>query len=350
MQNKKKTILIIGSSPGHIGGVGIHLSRLVENLRDLYNFDYVDESKTRLPNYYNLRSFNLLKYLKKVLHADIVHIHSSTFFLRAFHIVICKLFFRKHIIVTIHHNPIVEGKFGNKVNTIVLPFCQKVIFVNKEGYNMFNLKKRKSRYLVFPAFIPPIIDKEKILPEGLLEWILNKKKENYSIISSNAWKLVISKGEDLYGIDMCIELMKALLLKGEKCAFIFVLSNPKENVELLNIYKQKIKDYQLYDVFLIWEDSISFVRLIQESDLIVRPTNTDGDALSIREALFLNKQIVASDVVDRPEGTIIFHVRDNDDFCDKVSYALKQGNVETSGNKIDYYLNFYRELYSQWTN
>jgi hypothetical protein len=36
---------------------------------------------------------------------------------------------------------------------------------------------------------------------------------------------------------------------------------------------------------------------------LLRITTTDGDALSVKEALFLNKQVIATDVVDRPVGT-----------------------------------------------
>jgi glycosyltransferase involved in cell wall biosynthesis len=43
---------------------------------------------------------------------------------------------------------------------------------------------------------------------------------------------------------------------------------------------------------------------------MVRPTRSDGDALSIREALHAAVPVVASDVVERPEGTLTFPLED----------------------------------------
>ena len=63
-------------------------------------------------------------------------------------------------------------------------------------------------------------------------------------------------------------------------------------------------------------------RLLQASDLFVRPTNTDGDANSIRGALRLGTPVVTSDVVRRPEQCVLFHTRDMDDFERVVRRAL----------------------------
>lgn len=52
-------------------------------------------------------------------------------------------------------------------------------------------------------------------------------------------------------------------------------------------------------------------------DMFIRPTNTDGDALSIREALTLKKPAIASNVCKRPEGTVLFENRNIDDLYSK---------------------------------
>jgi glycosyltransferase involved in cell wall biosynthesis len=46
--------------------------------------------------------------------------------------------------------------------------------------------------------------------------------------------------------------------------------------------------------------------LIARSDVFVRPTLADGDALSVREALALGVPVVASDAAGRPPGTVLF--------------------------------------------
>ncbi|MFN7135061.1 MAG: glycosyltransferase, partial [Myxococcales bacterium] len=58
------------------------------------------------------------------------------------------------------------------------------------------------------------------------------------------------------------------------------------------------------------------------SDVFVRPTYADGDALSVREALSLGRPVVASAVGFRPEGTTLFRTGDALDLAEKVERAL----------------------------
>jgi glycosyltransferase involved in cell wall biosynthesis len=64
--------------------------------------------------------------------------------------------------------------------------------------------------------------------------------------------------------------------------------------------------------------------LLKGSDLFVRPTLTDGDAISVREALALGVRCVASDVVPRPKGTRLFRSQDPADLVAQVVRALNE--------------------------
>jgi glycosyltransferase involved in cell wall biosynthesis len=44
--------------------------------------------------------------------------------------------------------------------------------------------------------------------------------------------------------------------------------------------------------------------------VFVRPSRADGDAVSIREALQAGVPVVASDVVERPDGAVLFRTGD----------------------------------------
>jgi hypothetical protein len=48
---------------------------------------------------------------------------------------------------------------------------------------------------------------------------------------------------------------------------------------------------------------------------MVRPSRSDGDALSVREALQAEIPVVASDVVQRPQGTLTFPAGDVGALC-----------------------------------
>ncbi len=57
--------------------------------------------------------------------------------------------------------------------------------------------------------------------------------------------------------------------------------------------------------------------LFEYIDIFLRPTNTDGDSLSIREAIYSGIPTIASDIVERPFGTITFKNRVVSDLFEK---------------------------------
>ena len=132
-------ILVIGPAHQNIGGISIHVRRLIAILKDEYKFDIVDEGNKRWEGVFNLRSLNLFKYFGKIRNADIVHIQSGHFLLRLFHVIICRILLRKYTIVTVHRDPNIEGK--TSITRWFLKHCNKVILVNENGYNALTVKK-----------------------------------------------------------------------------------------------------------------------------------------------------------------------------------------------------------------
>src|SRR5690606_36931222 len=49
-----------------------------------------------------------------------------------------------------------------------------------------------------------------------------------------------------------------------------------------------------------------FVNIIKLTDIFIRATLQDGDSLSIKEALFYEKKVIATNCVDRPQGVLTF--------------------------------------------
>lgn len=339
-----KKLLIIGPAPQNIGGISIHIRRLVALLSDYYVFDFVDEWHTRIPGVFNLRSGNIFKYLSKVINADVIHIQSGIWSLRAFHIVVCKLLLRKKTIVTIHRDPNIEPHTG--LTKWMLSKCDSAILVNKEGYDAMR-KQGKCQYVLLPAFLPPIIEEEPLIPDEIEHWIDDARQHDASyVMCSNAWKLVIHKEQDLYGIDICIEAMHHLneIDSKSKYFLVFVVaSNPSEQ-ERITSYKTTIKAYGLEKQILLWEQPTSFVRLLQKCDLVLRTTNTDGDAISIREALYYGKPVLASDVVRRPDSVFLFKNRDAIDLAEKIKYLRKNKRDVEPAVQVDL-IKLFRSIY-----
>lgn len=67
------------------------------------------------------------------------------------------------------------------------------------------------------------------------------------------------------------------------------------------------------------------------SDIVLRPTATDGDALSVKEGLYLKKKVIATDIVDRPDGVVLFHYND----AESLTKALASDSPINSNQCID---------------
>jgi glycosyltransferase involved in cell wall biosynthesis len=162
---------------------------------------------------------------------------------------------------------------------------------------------------VIPPFLPPIVKQKEIdmIPQETWDFIDSHRP----VISANASQIAFHNDQDLYGIDMCVDLCSKLRL-----------AYPEVNPDYFNRIRQRISENGITDNFLFVTDPCQFYPILMRSDLFVRPTNTDGDAVSLREALYFRIPAVASDIVPRPKGVVTFSDRNFEDFALKVQSLL----------------------------
>lgn len=341
---KKKKVVLIGPLPPPAGGISIHIKRLSILLENDYDIDFIDEANPAKAGYFNIRSLNLFKYLKKIINAEVIYIHSGNHILRMAHVIAGKLFFKK-VILTLHAYPFNKKKAVRYLEETIYKMADKIILVNANLFDKINLPKQKC--MVQNAFLPPVMETEPELPAAVIEWINRSKNKGKVILCANAWQLEIFKNEDLYGLDICIDAVNKLKKEGYPVSFIFNVASTDKLKELYLNYQLKINELGLTDDFLLINEKLSFVKLIERTDIVLRPTNTDGDALTVREALFLGKPVVASDIVERPAGTTLFSTRNADDMVTKLKLIIKDntkaGSERNNESKADYH-EFYKNL------
>ncbi len=346
---KNKKVLIFGPVPPPAGGISIHIARLKHLIQNDFSIDFIDESSVIKQGYFSIKSFNPFIYLKKISSADILFIQTGGSHLRKFHILIGKLFFKK-IIVTVHGYSKVKKLPFLLIDSLFFQLCNKIILVNP--YIFKRLYLSRSKCVFQHAFIPPIMLEEIDLPYYINDWFDLSKQKGNVILCANASRLNIFEKEDLYGLDMCIAVIKRLIENGYCVCFIYIVSSLDNGSEKYLKYQQLIIDLDLQNSFYLLSGIYSFVKVIENSDIVLRPTNADGDALTIREALFLGKSVIASDIVNRPHGTLLFKTRDHDDFYFKLSSLLNDfhSNSILSHVEIDSVNSAYRNFYSELIN
>ena len=238
-----------------------------------------------------------------------------------------------------------KGTIEKYIDKFIFKNSKTVVFVNEETFKKFLIP---DSYLK-EAFLPPLLKEEQYLPIEIMEWIKIKRANGYLISCANAWQLDLYNNEDLYGLDLCIEAAKHCKENNIKIAFLFIVSDLNGKL-LISDYKKLIDEYDLGDVFFLYGSSISFVRLIIESDIVLRPTNTEGDALTIREGLFFKKKVIASDIVIRPDNTYLFKTRNIVSFVETIEKVYRSLNEKKENQNIsvdfhiDYskYIDFYK--------
>jgi glycosyltransferase involved in cell wall biosynthesis len=182
-----------------------------------------------------------------------------------------------------------------------------------------SLGVRPERTAVIPNFIPPPVRQEEIeaIPPEVWEFI----GSHDPVISANASALTFYHGEDLYGLDLCVELGAGLKPRFPRLGLVFCLPAIGD-ADYFGEIGRRIAARGLNDGFRFVTGAYPLYPILMQSRVFLRPTNTDGDANSLREALFFKVPSVASDVVPRPEGTIIFKNRDITDLTLKVGGLL----------------------------
>ncbi len=90
------------------------------------------------------------------------------------------------------------------------------------------------------------------------------------------------------------------------------------------------------------------LHLIQRADVLLRTTLFDGDAISIREAMFLGTPVVATDTGMRPAGVFLIPIRDQDAYIQAVAaaFAAESQTIPSSdaNQNVQAVIDLYREV------
>lgn len=297
-----KDILVIGTLPPPIGGVTIHVQRLCDQLeKSEVSFQFIDFKR-------NTRREILKAFLKNKR----IHLHSSNVHIQLLFAIFC-LITTKKLILTYHGNIGRYGIIKNTFNHISIKMAKIPIVINKQSYHI--AKKINKKTKLVSAFLPPVHIKP--LDESMQKKILSLRENCRFLFCTNASNVNfdINKRE-IYQITNLVKLFNDLP------DFGLIVSDPTGNyIDYLENNKILINPNIL---FISYEHDFNSV--IKESNCMIRYTTTDGDSLSVKEALSAGKQVIATNVVDRPEQVILV----NDDIIDlknKVTdFSLNQGD------------------------
>jgi glycosyltransferase involved in cell wall biosynthesis len=198
-----------------------------------------------------------------------------------------------------------DRRFGRLLAWTTSKFYRHIIAVNTEIRDALrSLSVPESRIEIMPAFLPsPAVPLE--LPAGFESW-----SQTHQPVISTA---LFYRPE--YGFALLVRAISELRKKYARLGCI-VMGDSESRPERLPPHIFAIGD--------VTHDSC--LAVIARSDVFVRPTFSDGDAISVREAIALGTPVVASDVVSRPAGTLSFKTGDAGDLALKIDSLLSATN------------------------
>ena len=309
------------------GGVDVHIHRMVGLLKkNAYNFELLGPSDCAHVSG-RLRQFC---FYRKLITANgsIYHVHKPDKLIRFWWLVFFLTLIGKRVIYTLHNENLADEIEQGKMNLFrrfSLKICFRaydhVICVNQRMADILVKEGISSNKIsVIPAFIPPEEIEVKNIPQTVIDFVRHRSPTLTGYMS----RYYLYDGCDRYGGDMMVELAIRLKDKYPECGLIIVIPNPNEKTrQQIQKYTKIIQENNVQKNVLICTELLDLTALFQITDIHIRPSNTDGDPIAVRESLFVNTPTVASDCTYKPDGTILHKDRDHDDFAIQVIYVLE---------------------------
>ncbi len=297
----KSGILIIGKVPPPIGGVTVHVSRLLEHL----------QKKSLRHTFIALKITNTFLLLKALASHRTVHLHTSNPQVRAIFSMLFKVTPAK-LLITYHGNLGRFNRWGNLADDFSIRHCQLPLVLN-QGSLEKALELNPQAQLV-SAFIPPTQESEDEKFSRELAGFIHRFESSFC---TNAFNVSFdSDRNEVYGISDLVRIFE------KHPQWALVLSDPSGN------YRRYLAqmNVKIGANILVVDSPHSFLTVLKVCSTFLRTTTTDGDSISVKEALFLGKNVIASDCTERPEGVRIFPTGD----FSHLENIMQEG-FETSG-------------------
>lgn len=337
-----KRILLVTPMPPGIGGISVSSQRLYDKLRrdgydvDVYKLNIdnpVLNNKPCIALRFFFIPFNIL-FRKRY---DIIHCHFNRPWRRLYLVMSQFLFKRAKLIFTLHGD--IKETLKSRLNIVSLARADKIICVQMGDSQKAPLKF-KHKCVDIPAFIFPNVISERNIPDNVLRFV---KKDNIPLVIFNGAIDLSQKYYDLYGYEDTINIYKQLQRENIRCRLLMLINNKiiqKEHKIFVEKLKRKVLDDSL--VLFVENGGFELIPLFKYAKIYLRPTKTDGDSLSVREALAMNCNVIASDKAKRPKGTIVYHT--NEELYLKLKSALCSQEMRVKEYQNDFYENIV-ELY-----
>lgn len=326
------SVALVGPYPPPYGGLSVHIERLHRRLAELGIRARVHCQPLPAPAPPGvvpaaLRFRWYLWVLERAWRcdADIVHFYEGWRWAPA---VLAALLGGKRVVMA-YHNQQVTGAMWDRTAPVARWASRRLVRHPRVWWvaatpavrtQLADMGVDPSRVTLAPAYLPPPPPAPGArLPDRLAAFLAARSP----VLSAYAFDLSRTpRGVDVYGADQCIELARALRAAFPRLGVVLRLSLVVDEAYRREL-EARVRAHGLEEHVLFATEPLADATLLwRASDVFLRPTCTDGDAVAVREALGLRVPVVASDVAARPEGTVLYRGGDAADLARAVRDVL----------------------------
>jgi glycosyltransferase involved in cell wall biosynthesis len=334
---------MLGPVPPPFGGVSAHVSRLVPLLERVglkvgvlnhfgsTDMPFVVAALNRNPiNYYRI---------PKKFRARIVHYHYSGWS-ELVTLALARRSSGERYILTLHGGAIyrpLRSKMPmvSRITWWALRRFDTIIAVDPNVASFVESRLDKPRIEVVPAFLESGNDS----PAGYDAPIEAFLDSGRVLVVAAYGVQFLGDGREVYGLDVVVQAFTTLARDRTDLRLAIFLARrqlgPRPRRHLARL-ERRLQQAGLRDRSLI-VFGLPLLPALRSNAVFVRPTRAEGDAVSVREAQSVGVPVVASDVVPRPSGVVVFPTDDVGRLCEALRAVLDHSDqptrVSMSGNK-----------------
>ena len=321
------SVLLVGCLPPPVGGVSVHLRRLTARLEaDGHRWRLFDDGPVH-PLQLPVRLLGALL-AARLRGVRLVHVHSGNWRTRMLAAWLGRLL-GLPVVITLHSFRPLDNPRTRRLARLALSQARVLVAVSGEvRARCLEHGADPARIHVQYAYLDPPATGADPLPPAVESFLAGHSP----VLAASASLLRFHDGLDLYGLDLLMDLVHAVRDRHPRAGLVFVL--PETGLpDYLERCRGRLRQLDLLADFLIVEEALDFPALLRRCHLMLRPTTTDGDSLSLRESLAVGCRTLASDAVPRPEGVEVFRSRDAAHLLERTLELLEQPEPTPRGGQ-----------------
>ncbi len=324
-----KNIAVLGLYPPPYGGVSVHIRRVVDQLLQQHNKVYLFNTEQRLRSLffplYILKLFVWIIYQRPhQLYYHSTYLKGSIVELLL--IALLKPLLRYSLSIVEHdcrHLYKRSSRYKRVYQRIVRGENCKVVCIGASTWKSYcDNEIQPAQYSIESAFLPPVTSVASLVRETYPSSLFTFLNDCTPLIVVSAAHVMLVDGKDVYGLDLCIDMLAGIKDTYPDAGLIIGLPQVN-NAEYFALLEKRMKKSGVAELVYILHGNKELWPLFQKVDLFVRPTLSDGDSISVREAAYFKIPVVASDVCERPDGVYLFKTGDACDFSIQVKSTLR---------------------------